>query len=77
MSMCKRIFLLNLYVQDSAFLVFFWCSTVHAVSCYFFWQDEISGWTEDLFTARKSAINLLGVIALSKVVIPFIFLLVY
>ncbi|KAG2564198.1 hypothetical protein PVAP13_8KG390800 [Panicum virgatum] len=28
--------------------------------------DEISGWTEDLFTARKSAINLLGVIALSK-----------
>ncbi|PWZ55290.1 40S ribosomal protein S4 [Zea mays] len=29
-------------------------------------QDDISGWTEDLFTARKSAINLLGVIALSK-----------
>ncbi|XP_020101763.1 uncharacterized protein LOC109719467 isoform X2 [Ananas comosus] len=28
--------------------------------------DEISGWAEDLFTARKSAINLLGVIALSK-----------
>ncbi|PWZ26664.1 40S ribosomal protein S4 [Zea mays] len=28
--------------------------------------DDISGWTEDLFTARKSAINLLGVIALSK-----------
>ncbi|MQM04400.1 hypothetical protein Taro_037202 [Colocasia esculenta] len=27
---------------------------------------EISGWSEDLFTARKSAINLLGVIALSK-----------
>ncbi|KAG1326119.1 putative importin beta-like SAD2 [Cocos nucifera] len=28
--------------------------------------DEISGWAEDLFTARKSAINLLGVIAMSK-----------
>lgn len=28
--------------------------------------DDISGWAEDLFTARKSAINLLGVIALSK-----------
>uniref|UniRef100_A0A0D9XVL2 Importin N-terminal domain-containing protein n=1 Tax=Leersia perrieri TaxID=77586 RepID=A0A0D9XVL2_9ORYZ len=28
--------------------------------------DEISGWAEDLFTSRKSAINLLGVIALSK-----------
>lgn len=28
--------------------------------------DDISGWTEDLFTARKSAINLLGVISLSK-----------
>jgi hypothetical protein len=32
--------------------------------------DDISGWAEDLFTARKSAINLLGAIALSKVV-PF------
>ncbi|KAK9161824.1 hypothetical protein Syun_008165 [Stephania yunnanensis] len=28
--------------------------------------DEISGWKEDLFTARKSAINLLGVISISK-----------
>uniref|UniRef100_A0ACD6AN67 Uncharacterized protein n=1 Tax=Avena sativa TaxID=4498 RepID=A0ACD6AN67_AVESA len=28
--------------------------------------DDVSGWTEDLFTARKSAINLLGVISLSK-----------
>ncbi|KAJ6851805.1 importin beta-like SAD2-like protein isoform X1 [Iris pallida] len=28
--------------------------------------DEISGWADDLFTARKSAINLLGVIAMSK-----------
>ncbi|KAH0457004.1 hypothetical protein IEQ34_014911 [Dendrobium chrysotoxum] len=28
--------------------------------------DDISGLTEDLFTARKSAINLLGVIAMSK-----------
>ncbi|EXB80274.1 hypothetical protein L484_025130 [Morus notabilis] len=28
--------------------------------------DEVSGWREDLFTARKSAINLLGVISLSK-----------
>ncbi|PIA60816.1 hypothetical protein AQUCO_00300385v1 [Aquilegia coerulea] len=28
--------------------------------------EEISGWREDLFTARKSAINLLGVISLSK-----------
>ncbi|KAF7053474.1 hypothetical protein CFC21_061396, partial [Triticum aestivum] len=28
--------------------------------------DDISGWAEDLFTARKSAINLLGVLALSK-----------
>lgn len=30
-------------------------------------QEEISGWREDLFTARKSAINLLGVISVSKV----------
>lgn len=30
-------------------------------------QEEISGWREDLFTARKSAINLLGVISISKV----------
>jgi hypothetical protein len=30
-------------------------------------QEEISGWREDLFTARKSAINLLGVISMSKV----------
>ncbi|KAF8401236.1 hypothetical protein HHK36_012168 [Tetracentron sinense] len=28
--------------------------------------EEVSGWKEDLFTARKSAINLLGVIAISK-----------
>ncbi|KAK9136588.1 hypothetical protein Sjap_007182 [Stephania japonica] len=28
--------------------------------------DDISGWKEDLFTARKSAINLLGVISISK-----------
>ncbi|KAL5849056.1 hypothetical protein ACOSQ4_007069 [Xanthoceras sorbifolium] len=28
--------------------------------------EEISGWREDLFTARKSAINLLGVISTSK-----------
>ncbi|XP_031112086.1 importin beta-like SAD2 homolog isoform X2 [Ipomoea triloba] len=28
--------------------------------------EEISGWREDLFTARKSAINLLGVISMSK-----------
>ncbi|XP_059632005.1 importin beta-like SAD2 homolog [Cornus florida] len=28
--------------------------------------EEISGWREDLFTARKSALNLLGVIAMSK-----------
>ncbi|CAJ2650143.1 importin beta-like SAD2 homolog [Trifolium pratense] len=28
--------------------------------------DEISGWREDLFTARKSAVNLLGVISMSK-----------
>ncbi|MED6179892.1 hypothetical protein PIB30_004946 [Stylosanthes scabra] len=28
--------------------------------------DEISGWRDDLFTARKSAINLLGVISMSK-----------
>ncbi|KAF6156526.1 hypothetical protein GIB67_011327 [Kingdonia uniflora] len=28
--------------------------------------EEISGWREDLFTVRKSAINLLGVIAMSK-----------
>lgn len=32
--------------------------------------QEISAWTEDLFTARKSAVNLLGVIALSKVRFP-------
>lgn len=36
-------------------------------------QDEISGWTEDLFTARKSAINLLSVIAMSKVMTLGIF----
>ncbi|KAH9325798.1 hypothetical protein KI387_005976, partial [Taxus chinensis] len=28
--------------------------------------DEVSGWREDLYTPRKSALNLLGVIALSK-----------
>ncbi|CAH2053475.1 unnamed protein product [Thlaspi arvense] len=28
--------------------------------------EEISGWREDLFTARKSAMNLLGVLAMSK-----------
>ncbi|XP_050216139.1 importin beta-like SAD2 homolog isoform X2 [Mercurialis annua] len=28
--------------------------------------EEISGWREDLFTARKSAINLLGVISMSR-----------
>ncbi|XP_073009559.1 uncharacterized protein [Typha latifolia] len=28
--------------------------------------DEVSGWAADLFTARRSAINLLGVIAMSK-----------
>ncbi|KAK2358448.1 ARM repeat superfamily protein [Trifolium repens] len=28
--------------------------------------DEVSGWREDLFTARKSAVNLLGVISMSK-----------
>ncbi|XP_010465777.1 PREDICTED: uncharacterized protein LOC104746078 isoform X1 [Camelina sativa] len=28
--------------------------------------EEISGWREDMFTARKSAMNLLGVIAMSK-----------
>ncbi|KAL6008752.1 hypothetical protein ACLOJK_021978 [Asimina triloba] len=28
--------------------------------------DEISGWKDDLFTARKSAINLLGIISVSK-----------
>ncbi|GKV06838.1 hypothetical protein SLEP1_g18666 [Rubroshorea leprosula] len=28
--------------------------------------EEISGWREDLFTARKSALNLLGVISMSK-----------
>ncbi|TYI92538.1 hypothetical protein E1A91_D02G077100v1 [Gossypium mustelinum] len=28
--------------------------------------EEISGWREDLFTARKSAINLLGVVSMSK-----------
>lgn len=33
-------------------------------------QEEISGWREDLFTARKSALNLLGVIVISKVHIP-------
>eukprot|EP00267_Zea_mays_P040556 XP_008680568.2 uncharacterized protein LOC103655622 [Zea mays] len=39
----------------------------NACACVLAWcTDDISGWTEDLFTARKSAINLLGVIALSK-----------
>ncbi|KAL2534882.1 ARM repeat superfamily protein [Abeliophyllum distichum] len=28
--------------------------------------EEISGWRDDLFTARKSALNLLGVISISK-----------
>lgn len=42
----------------------------HSVHVFSFpLQDEISGWAEDLFTARKSAINLLGVIAMSKVII--------
>lgn len=30
-------------------------------------QGEISGFREDLFSARKSALNLLGVISISKV----------
>lgn len=34
---------------------------------FVFEQEEISGWRDDLFTARKSAINLLGVISMSKV----------
>lgn len=33
-------------------------------------QEESSGWREDLFTPRKSALNLLGVISISKVAIP-------
>lgn len=33
-------------------------------------QEEISGWKDDLFTARKSALNLLGVISMSKVGVP-------
>jgi hypothetical protein len=42
------------------------------IICSHFWpkfyiQDEVSGWREDLFTARKSAVNLLGVISMSKV----------
>lgn len=39
-------------------------------------QEEISGWREDLFTARKSATNLLGVIAMSKVGISDLYILV-
>ncbi|KVH89698.1 Armadillo-like helical [Cynara cardunculus var. scolymus] len=35
-------------------------------SVAFVWQEEISGWREDLFTPRKSALNLLGVISISK-----------
>jgi len=42
------------------------------IICCDFWlefyvQDEICGWREDLFTSRKSAVNLLGVISMSKV----------
>ena len=53
------------------------------VNAFNLMQDEISGWREDLFTARKSSINLLGVISMSKVALlyslinvfdPFIFL---
>lgn len=48
-----------------------WITILVAVFTFFFSffgiQEEISGWREDLFTARKSAINLLGVISVSKV----------
>lgn len=30
-------------------------------------QDEANGWSEDLFTLRQSALNLLGIMALTKV----------
>lgn len=42
-------------------------STSLVVVCEF-GQDNPSGWKEDLFTARQSALNLLGLIATSKVV---------
>lgn len=37
------------------------------LTAFHYIQEEISGWREDLFTARKSAINLLGIISMSKV----------
>lgn len=54
------------YSMNMIFLLLF------DINCSDFWlefyiQDEICGWREDLFTSRKSAVNLLGVISMSKV----------
>lgn len=70
MSTYEKIFHLTLYgklimiiyVIHSPFQL-----PLQITSPLFFIQEEISGWREDLYTARKSAINLIGVISVSKV----------
>lgn len=56
---------LSLYMNTFMFMNTFMCMIRNNITVI--WQEEISGWREDLFTARKSAMNLLGVIAMSKV----------
>lgn len=56
---------LSLYMNTFMFMNAFMCMIRNNITVI--WQEEISGWREDLFTARKSAMNLLGVIAMSKV----------
>jgi hypothetical protein len=69
MSTYERIFHLTLYGKLIVLTIFI---VIHSpfrpfTSPLVLEQEEISGWREDLFTARKSAINLLGVISVSKV----------
>lgn len=64
-STFEKTFHLNLYVYQ--FTLFPTVLNFIMSSFLVYAQEEISGWREDLFTARKSAMNLLGVISLSKV----------
>lgn len=70
-STCGKIFPLNLYALISSSLNIIYIFVISfediALNCV---QEEFSGWREDLFTARKSSLNLLGIISISKVCIP-------
>lgn len=68
MSTYERIFHLTLYGKlIMVVYVILLPSQLPLTSPLVFIQEEISGWREDLFTARKSAINLIGVMSVSKV----------